>query len=78
MPKAPVAPKSPGQFRDYGIARVSYPAKLTKVILAAPPHILYVDDEVPVTNRAVFISRVGVKYEAADGMAAAVKKTKDE
>jgi hypothetical protein len=67
VPKAPVAPKSPGPFRDYGIAPVTYPVKVTKVILAAPPHILYVDDEVPVANRAVFIDKIGVKFEAGNG-----------
>lgn len=45
---------------------VTYPLKLTKIIIAMQPHILYVDNEVPVKNRAVYLDKIGV-IEAAPG-----------
>jgi hypothetical protein len=58
-PTAPVLPKDPGAPRNYGIARITYPVKLTKVIVAMPQSILYVDQEVPVRNRTIYLDSVG-------------------
>jgi hypothetical protein len=46
---------------------VHYPLKLTKVIVAMQPHILYVDDEVEVPNQEIAIDRIGV-IKAPEGM----------
>ena len=45
---------------DQGLSPVDYPLKLTKIIVAMPPHILYVDGEVPVQKPVIYIHRVGV------------------
>jgi len=55
------------KLRKLGIARVHYPLKLTKVIVAMQPHILYVDDEVEVPNQEIAIDRIGV-IKAPEGM----------
>jgi hypothetical protein len=60
-PKALKEPKAPGVFRNFGIAAVTYPVTLTKIIVAASPSMLYVADEVPLKNRAIFIDRIGVR-----------------
>jgi tetratricopeptide (TPR) repeat protein len=65
-PMALVAPKAPAPPRDYGIASLTYPVKLTKVILGAPPSLLYVTDEVPVKSRVIYMDQVGVLYENGD------------
>jgi hypothetical protein len=65
-PKALKEPPAPGQLRNYGISPVAYPVKLTKIIFASSPNMLYVADEVPVTNRAVFIDRIGVMAGTAE------------
>jgi hypothetical protein len=52
---------------DLGIAPVAWPLKLTKVIVAMPPSILYVDREIPVADPAIAIDRIGV-IEAPAGM----------
>ena len=62
MPKPPAEPPTPLNLRNYGIARVNYPVRLTKVFIAASPHILYVNSEVPVRYRTVLLDRVGVRY----------------
>jgi hypothetical protein len=43
-----------------GIAAVAWPLKLTKVIVAMAPNILYVDRELPVGDPAIAIDRIGV------------------
>jgi hypothetical protein len=50
-----------------GHDEVTYPLKLTKIIVTMRPHILYVNDEVPVGNRAIYLDKIGV-IEAAPGM----------
>jgi hypothetical protein len=72
-PKALKEPAGPGPLRNYGIADLTYPVKLTKVIFATAPSMLYVTDEVSVKNRTVFIDRIGVCEEAAEGVAVAGK-----
>ncbi len=72
-PKEPVAPKAPGDPRNYGIAALTYPVKLTKVIFAASPGILYVNDEIPVKNRTIYIDRIGVQQETKEDLAIAGK-----
>lgn len=52
---------------DLGIAAVSWPLKLTKVIVAMPPNILYVNREMTVADPAIAIDRIGV-IEASEGM----------
>jgi hypothetical protein len=58
-PKAPAEPKKPGEPRNVGIAEVTYPITLTKVIVGMPPSVLYIEDEVPVANRSILIERIG-------------------
>lgn len=65
LPKPPVEPPPASKLRNYGIAAVTYPVRLTKVFVAASPHILYVDKEVPVRDRTVLLDRVGVRYASA-------------
>lgn len=72
-PKALKEPTGPGMLRNYGIAPLTYPVKLTKIIFAAAPDILYVTDEIPVKNRAVFIDRIGVRYESREDVSVASK-----
>jgi hypothetical protein len=62
-PKAIKEPAPPGQLRNYGIADLTYPVKLTKVIFAASPEVLYVNDQVPVKDRVILIEKIGVKAE---------------
>ncbi len=57
-------PQKPG-FRNYGIARVDYPVKLTKVIIAMPRNMLYVNGEIPVANPTIWIDRLGVEQPPA-------------
>lgn len=45
---------------NQGLSPVDYPVKLTKVIVAMPPHILYVDGEIPVQKPVIYIDRIGV------------------
>jgi hypothetical protein len=66
-PKAPVAPKPPMAPRDYGVATVTYPIRLTKVMVAMPPSVLYVNDEVPVRNRVIALDQV-CAIPAPEGM----------
>ena len=66
-PKAPVIPKQPMVPRDYGVANVTYPVKITKVLVAMPQSILYVNDEVPVRNRAIAIDQI-CAIPAPEGM----------
>jgi hypothetical protein len=46
---------------------VSYPIKLTKVIVSMRPHMLYVNKEVPVENRVLYLDKLGV-VDAPPGM----------
>jgi hypothetical protein len=66
-PQAPEKPVEPRQPENSGLARVDYPLKLTKVIVAMPPHILYVNAEVPVAKPVIFLDKLGV-LQAPDGM----------
>lgn len=73
-PKKPTAPKKPklgrkptAEPRDVGIARVDYPVKLTKVIVAMAPHMLYVNHEIPVAKPVIHVDRIGVR-QPPDGM----------
>jgi hypothetical protein len=50
----------PPAWCGLGIAPVSWPLRLTKVIVAMPPHLLYVDRELPVNEPVIAIDRVGV------------------
>jgi hypothetical protein len=56
---APVAPKL-AEPRNYGIAPVDYPLTLTKVIVAMPPSIIYVNREIPVAEPVLYLDRLGV------------------
>jgi hypothetical protein len=58
VPKMPIAD---------GHDVVTYPLKLTKIIVTMRPHILYVNDEVPIGNRVIYLDKIGV-IEAAPGM----------
>ena len=64
--KAPTAPREP-RLVNLGAARVDYPIKLTKLIIAMPPSILYVAEELPVSDPAVLIDRLGV-LQPPEGM----------
>ena len=54
----PRPPSNPGGYT--GLARVDYPVKLTKVIVAMPPSVLYVNTEVPVEKLALFLDKIEV------------------
>lgn len=57
--KPPVPPRL--RRADYnGAVPVDYPLTLTKVIVAMRPHILYLDEEVPVKNPAIYLDFLGV------------------
>lgn len=66
--KAAKAAKRPAQPPiDRGEDKVSYPLKLTKVIIAMPPELLYVDVQRPVKNPVIYLDKLGV-VEAPAGM----------
>lgn len=58
-PKAPVAPKL-RRVAYTGAVPVDYPLTLKKIIVAMRPHILYLDEEVPVKEQVVYIDKLGV------------------
>jgi hypothetical protein len=66
--KPAAAAAAPGKTRK-GVAAdlprgdepVDYPLKLTKIIVAMRPSVLYVDEERPVANRTILIDSVGVE-----------------
>lgn len=58
-PKAPEPPVKPG-FRWTGLAGVDYPVKLTKVIVAMAPHMLYGNGERPVEHPVIWLDRVSL------------------
>jgi hypothetical protein len=43
-----------------GVVPVDYPLTLTKVIVDMRPHVLYLNDELPVANPTIFIDNLGV------------------
>lgn len=45
---------------DLGGEPVDYPVRLTKIIVTMRPHILYVNEEIPVRNRVIWIDRLGI------------------
>lgn len=59
-PQAPAKPAEPQPPEDEGLARVDYPLKLTKLVIAMPPHILYVNTEIPVAKPVIVLDRIGV------------------
>ena len=64
--KPPRKPREP-VLRNYGAARVDYPVKLTKLIIAMPPHILYITEELLVANPTILIDRLDV-IQPPEGM----------
>src|SRR5690606_10856046 len=59
---APRKPREP-QSRKQGIAPVAYPLTLTRVIVAMPPHVIYINREIPVVDPTIWIDRIGCLYE---------------
>ncbi len=57
-PKEPVAPKLKKEVY-MGVVPVDYPITLTKVIVDARPSILYINEEIPVSNTTIFIDNLG-------------------
>jgi hypothetical protein len=55
------------QEEDKSSRHVEYPLKLTKIFVTMRPHILYVDDEVPVSKPVILLDRLGV-IDAPEGM----------
>jgi hypothetical protein len=66
-PQAPKEPAKPREPENTGLARVDYPLKLTKLILAMSPHILYVNTEVPVAKPVIVLDKLGV-LQPPEGM----------
>jgi len=72
-PRKPTAPKAPRDPRpryprNYMTdVPVIQPLTLTKVIVAMPPHILYVNDEIPVENPEILIDHIG-RLDPPEGM----------
>lgn len=67
-PKKPkVGKKVTAEPRNIGIARVDYPVKLTKVIVAMAPDMLYVNQEIPVAKPVIYLDRIGV-LQPPEGM----------
>ncbi len=52
--------KAPRLVSDNRDAPVTYPLKLTKVIISMRPEILSVDEQRPVENRTIHLDRIGV------------------
>jgi hypothetical protein len=50
-----------------GDSPVDYPVKLTRIIVTMRPHILYVDEEIPVDNCVIYLDRLGV-VDPPEGM----------
>ena len=59
-PQPPEKPGSLPPLVNRGISPVDYPLRLTKVIVAMTPHILYVDEEVAVEKPVIYVDRLGV------------------
>jgi len=57
--KAPAKPRPPRRVHP-GHEPVGYPVKLTKIIIATRPHILYVTEERPLRDRALYLDNLGV------------------
>jgi hypothetical protein len=53
--KAPARPAEPRFPPERGIARVEYPVRLTRLIVAMQPNLLYVNTEIPVADPAIAI-----------------------
>ena len=51
----------PPFVRNYGISPVDYPVKLTKLIVAMPPSLLYINGEVPVATPVIYLDKLGVE-----------------
>ena len=66
QPQGPQVPPPPKLAENMGIAPVDYPIKLTKIIVAMSPNILYVDDEVTVAKQVIEIDRIGA-IDAPEG-----------
>ncbi len=57
--RLPRKPRPPS-FRNYGVSPVDYPVKLTKLIVAMSPNMLYINGEVPVKRPVIYIDQLGV------------------
>ncbi len=67
-PKKPVEPRPPN-IRNMGLCAVDYPLTLTKIMVTQRPHILYVDQELPVARPVLWLDRLGVLNTSVDSLA---------